>query len=992
MLVRDQQGFLWGVTAIVLCLAPVCVHGTPTPGSVAPKGYTSRAWGVQDGLPENMVLSLAQTADGYLWLGTTGGLVRFDGVSFSVFTRENTPQLRDNTIWTLLPTSEGDLWIGTLGGGLVRYRKGEWRNFHTAEGLTNLFVYSVFQDSRKDLWVGTEDGLFRRKGDRFEEVSYRAEPSGGHIAKVFEDSLGRLWVAGTGIYVRERGASRFVCQDKSLSQLTFRSIAETRDGTLWAATVNGLLQLERGAARFRPITDVPRLVQTLYTDRAGSLWIGIAGKGLIHLENGRFVPLPAPDAEPGSQPWAILEDAERNLWIGTNSGLVCWRPSSVDTISVASGKSETVRTVYRDPTGIVWAASVSGTLYQVHGRTLVPARVPASLAGAKVRNVFRDRSGALWIGTSGDGAFRLWDGSLKLYGVRDGLPSDFIRAFAQAPDGSMWVGTDGGLAHITSANVESIQRQAEGLAYSSVRCLHVDRTGVLWIGTDRGLSRRDAHQFIHDAVTASLQDEKIWAIHEDPHGAIWLGTRGGGLFRVKNGEVARFTTRNGLASNEIFQVLEDGHGSLWMSGPTGVSTINRAELEKTLESGSRAAMHLFGVSDGMDTTRLTSGVQPAGCVSEGVLWFPSAGGLARFESGAARHDGLSPALIEEVIANGGRVAQENVVLGPGKGRLEIRYNAVALRTPGRILFRYMLKGIDQEWMDAQGARSVHYANLPPGKYVFRVQSFDVGAPDVVSEAALPIEWQPLLYQRAWFLALCAIGAIAAAWLFHVSQMRRKHQSFALVLEERKRVARDMHDTLIQGCLGVLVLLEAAGSTREESSGSGNTLVDRAREQIRSTIDEARRAVWDLRKKPADGDTLAAELARLANRVRAESQIPVQFLRRGRIRPTAKELEDGLVLVVREAVANAVRHGRPRNIRIELGYGFRSVEILISDDGQGFTPPEPGTRNSQHYGLIGMRERIEHLRGTFRLESMPGCGTTIQLRIPNTKGKDKNGRG
>jgi ligand-binding sensor domain-containing protein len=235
----------------------------------------------------------------------------------------------------------------------------------------------------------------------------------------------------------------------------------------------------------------------------------------------------------------------------------------------ASGMAENIRTVYQEPSGTVWAASAMGSLYQVHGHTLVPAVLPAPLKGVKVRNVYRERSGALWIGTEGDGAFRVAKNALKQYRWRDGMPNDFIRAFAEAPDGTMWIGTDGGLAHITPNQIENIQ-PTHGLAYFSIRALHFDRHGALWIGTDRGLSRRDARGFVRDAATEALGTEKVWAIHEDPDGAIWLGTRGGGLFRVKDGKVARFTTRNGLASNEIFQLLQDRGGNLWMSGPNGM--------------------------------------------------------------------------------------------------------------------------------------------------------------------------------------------------------------------------------------------------------------------------------------------------------------------------------------------------------------------------------------------------------------------------------------
>lgn len=947
---------------------------------VSPPGYTSRIWNMQDGLPESVVRALAQTPDGYLWIGTTGGLVRFDGVAFVVFNRENTPALKDNSIFTLLPSS-GGLWIGTEGGGLVRYGKGGWTSYGSESGLRNPFVRSICEDRQGVLWVGTDTALYRREGEGFVEVALRPDGTSVHTHTVFEDSAGRLWAAGTGIFVRNPGAANFRPADESLMETPFRSITQTPDGTIWAAAVSGVFRLAPGATRFLRVPELDTPSQTVYVDHSGKLWIGTLGRGLVSYDGLCFTFWPEPQALPGSFVHAVLEDAERNLWIGTERGLLRWRLATVDTITAAPGAVGGIRSLYRDPAGTVWAASDLGRLYRVDGHSLVRVNLPHPLESVVVQTVYRDRSGALWIGTEGDGAIRLQNGHVTRYALRNGMPNDFIRAFEEGPDGTIWAGTAGGLGHITPTHIDNIQPMHDGLVYVGIRALHFDRKGILWIGTDNGLSLRKGDGFVKDAVTERLRAEKIWSIHEEPDGTIWLGTRGGGLYRVQGGQVDQFTTRNGLASNEIFQVLEDRDANLWMSAPAGVFTLSRSALEHTLSLDHRQpSVTLFGVSDGMETTPFTGGVQPAGSIMpDGELWFSSAKGVARFRGGSVEREKLPPALIEEVLVNGRSVNHENVVLGPGNGRLEIRYTAVALRSPERIHFRYQLDRIDTGWTEALGARAVHYANLSPGSYLFRVRAYDGSAPDLVSEAVLPIRWVAHLYQRAWFLALCVSIIAAAAWRVGSSRLSRARQSFAHVLDERKRLARDMHDTLIQSCVGVSTLLEAACSI-QQSERAGD-LVERAREQIRVTIDEARSAVWTLRQPGSAQEPLASKLAELAAGFNSGTAVPVRVCCRGKVKPTNGDVRDNLYLVVREAIGNALCHAGAAAVDVELKYRFRSLEITVTDNGSGFSHAAVLSRSGHHYGLIGMQERIERLRGRFWIDSRPGGGTVIGMRVP-----------
>jgi signal transduction histidine kinase len=325
-----------------------------------------------------------------------------------------------------------------------------------------------------------------------------------------------------------------------------------------------------------------------------------------------------------------------------------------------------------------------------------------------------------------------------------------------------------------------------------------------------------------------------------------------------------------------------------------------------------------------------------------------------------------------------------VNLPPGEGKLEIHYSAVRLRSQERIRFKYKLEGFDKEWTEALGRRVAYYTNLPAGEFRFRVAAFEMSEPRNASEAGVTVEWRPHFYRTAWFFLLCVVLSAAAVWGVHEFQMRQAHARFEGALEERTRVAREMHDTLIQGCGSVSALLEASFALGDSADSTKRELLEYARDQVRDTMDEARRAVWNLRKKkPSIG--IAAMLAEISQQVGAEARIPISCETTGKPFDLDHEAEHEVSMVAREALHNAVQHGRPDRVQVQLCFEARKLRMQICDDGCGFQAAArpPG----EHYGLIGMRERIEGLGGAMVIWSSPGNGTRIEATVPR-----KNGRG
>jgi ligand-binding sensor domain-containing protein/two-component sensor histidine kinase len=977
---------------LLLSLGAVTANGQGQPRITPPDApaYSRRVWRSADGLPEDFAQSLAQTQDGYLWIGTSGGLARFDGLSFVVFNRENTPAILDDSVYSLLVAKDGTLWAGTEGGGLVRYKDGRFRVFGAADGLTNGFVRAIYEDRNSSLWVGTDAGLFRMRNESLVRMDGRDGAPEMNVNTICEDRAGRLLVGGWGLLVLREQEVNYYSSNESLADKSIRTMRQTADGAIWIGTISGLRRLDHGLDD-NPFK-APKIlsgvnISVLLESRSGELWVGAYGQGLMRYRGGRIARFSAPSSLPHNNVLALFQDSEDNVWVGGQGGLLRLSPSAASVITTADGAPQSINTIYQDPRGDLFVTALNGKLFRVAGQTLAPVRLPAPLGRMSVRNLFRDSRGALWIGTDGQGIARIDASGVVRYTMNQGLINDFIRAFCEDREGGLWIGTDGELSrfHPGGPNNQGAFQNftvKDGLVYQSIRALLLDRAGDLWVATDGGLSRLRGGRFIDEPVIERLRGQKVWSLLEDAEGKLWIGTNGAGLFMLKDGTLTQFTTKAGLPSNKIHSIIEDAQGSLWMSGPSGIVAVSRRELEAlSAQPAGQLAVRVYSTAEGLSTNQMNGGVQPAGALlPSGELWFPSAKGAVRIERNGPDRKSAPPALIEQVLADDRATSfSDHLILDPGQGKLEIHYTAIRLRSPDRIRFKFRMEGFDQDWTDAGERRVAYYTNLPAGNYRFRVVAYEMDDPRGATEQVLSIEWRPHFYEREWFLALCALFCLAVAWGLYRLHVRNLRQRFAAVLEERNRLAREMHDTLIQGCVGVSALLEAASSAREVSPSISDELLDRARNEARATVDEARLAVWNLRQNSGEG--LALAISQLTRRLSLETGIPIRFESSGAPLDLGAESERSLLMVVREALQNALRHAAPDNVSVSLSSDRHGLQVEIADDGRGFDPSILNTSNGQHYGLIGMRERAEKLGGRLFLTSATGKGTQVRLNVP-----------
>jgi ligand-binding sensor domain-containing protein/signal transduction histidine kinase len=944
------------------------------------QGYTTRVWGPEDGLPDQTIQAFAQAQDGGLWIGTKQGLVRFDGQRFVVYTRENAPALLERGINCLFAARDGSLWIGTEGGGLFRYRDGAFQSYPARDGLTNEFVRAIYEDGSGKVWVGSDQGLFQVTGSSMTRIDNRRGIPAIFVRAITGDTTGRVWVAGTTLLEFDRGSlvKQYDLPGGPSRNLVISMLA-ARDGTLWLGTLSGLHRFSASVILDR-MPGIAAQVSALSESSDGTLWAGTNGDGIFSYRDGHLAHI-APSNLASQTIEAVFEDGERNLWLGTRAGMVRLSRTPVDLVPFPGRADSEFGTLYRDNDGSLWAA-VSSRLFRIVHDVATPWRFPA-LPDVRVLTLLRDREGNLWLGTDGSGLAELTGKGVHRFSSSDGLINDFVRALLQSSDGSLWVGTNGGLSHLENGRIQNFDT-AHGLVYFAVTALLEDQSGDLWVGTSRGLSHRSHAGYVHDAATEAMRQEQLWSLCEDARGEIWFGTSSG-LYGFRSGKLVHLTTAQGLATNTVYGILDDGHGNVWLSGSNSISRLRVDDLD-AFARGERANVPLtfFVDSHDLSSASLYAGLQPEGAIAaNGDVWLPANEGAVHIAVDRIVPDHLSPVAISEITANGQQMPlNRQIVLGADNGRLEISYGAIRLRSQEALRYRYQLEGMEG-WTEAFGRRTAYYTHLPPGRYQFRVQAFAIDNPDAVSEASIEIVQRPHIYATVWFLACCALGLLGlvfAVYRFRLRQMRRQFQA---VGEERARLAREMHDTVIQGCVGVSTLLEAALEVEPAEEPLRQDLLTYATEQIRATIEAAREAVWALRHPSAMATDPVSLTQKAAQEFQASFGIPIDCTVSGTPFHLDESATHELMMTVREALANATTHAHATRIEMSTSFLAHELTMEIRDNGCGFSMEAKLVENG-HYGIVGMQERIRLLGGSVEIASAPGQGARICIRVPRRR--------
>jgi len=948
--------------------------------------YTRTIWTQQHGLPQDAIRAITQTTDGYLWLGTEEGLARFDGYDFVVFNREN-GSLPNNIVTSLFAGKDGVLWIGTP-EGLTRYSGGKFTTFTKKDGLPDNYVNSVAEDRAGALWIAAGNYLSRFVKGRFTNYGSRDGLPIESMRGVRLGPDGTLYIGGFSGVARRVGDHFVPVFDRNaLGGEVVVTFLEDRHGNLWVACSAGLLMRSPdGKTRIYKTQDgLPdNVIRALWEDRDGNLWAG-TNDGLARLENGRFVSNALASSPEREWVRCIYEDTQGNLWIGMNSGLHRLR----DDIFASYGESEGLpsdepNTVYQDGRGRVWIGYHDRGLVQFENGKQRVYGIREGLPSNEVFSIREDHHGNLLIGTR-DGFSRMHDGHFQNQAVKDPMNRRLVFDLLNDSKDRLWLATPSGLRQLKDGHVVDVTPRGE-LLNSAVVVLCETQDGDIWAGSyGRGLWRLHEGQLRLYTTADGLSSDQIRSLMEDQDGNLWIGTFGGGLNFFRAGRFFHVTTKEGLLSDNVAHVQDDLRGFLWLSTTRGICTIRKQDVNDVVTGKRRSVAAVnYGVAEGLRSAQCAPGYPAShgGTRStDGRLWFPTGRGLAVMEPDAPPPTTAAPVahLLDVTVDQHAVPLTQSPDFAPGNGRLQFRYTGIFLSDPDRVRYWYRLEGLDPDWVDAGTRRFANYDSLVHGRYRFIVRAGIPGGP--TKETAFAFQLLPHFYETSWFLYLCIGTAGFLIWGLFRLRVRQLGRRFALVLDERARLAREIHDTLAQGFVGISSQLDAVALTLDGRLDVARKHLDLARKMARHSLTEARRSVMDLRASALEGQNLPAALSQAARQWTAGSPVAVHIDVDGPNRKLPEEMEQHLLRIAQEAVTNTVKHARANEIRIRLAMNNGTVKLVVTDDGEGFEQTEAFSSAGGHFGLLGMRERAERLGGALQLHSEPGEGTEVEVTVP-----------
>ena len=963
------------------------------------------------GFPDAEVRCIFDASDGSLWVGTGDGLVRILGGKTSLFTtREGLPH---NSVRNVIQTSDGNLWVWTE-GGIAHWDRKQFQPIAGQTDAPRSSITSIAADNAGSLWVGTAGGAFSH-----DKAGWHRVPGLSANATLLaparqggqDGAKGDVLLASVdGIYLTQQGKLKQAAKSDSLPQGNISFVAGMPDGSIAAASNSAVVILPPTAAnshdtrRFAVGKQLPgSRIESLYADREGSLWIG-TNHGMARIAPGAQTPELMPQTDPlaGAAVVAFLEDREGDLWAGTEtSGLHILRDAHFQTVGIADGlTSDATTAIVQDAQKAIWIGTRDHGLNRIaDGKTTTLTDANGLLSNV-ILSLAAEPNGDLWVGTP-DGLNRISKGKITSFTSADGLPDDFIRSLLAAPDNSLWIGTRHGLTHWQQGRVRTFT-QADGLGSDLVGALAFGPGGDLWIATLNGLTLLHEDK-LHNFTTADgLPSNVITALDFSPDGTLWIGTQDQGLSLWKGGKFLRASIP-GLSA--IHGLSHDNLGDLWIAGNLGLALIDQKKLLDCAPRGCIVTARRFTTADGLRSHDTSNNGHPTiALTQQGDLWFATPRGAVIANPAHFAHEpALPPVDIERFIVDDEEVqsdlqSQPLSVLA-GRLRFEFDYAGLSFASPQKLRYQYALEGFDKEWTDAGTRRTAYYTNIPHGKYRFRVRATYLDTPfpsealDNPSSLVTPIgingndavlrfELRPHFYETLWFYLLLvvalALSVYLAIRLLAGRRVRRAEREFLAVSAERSRIAREIHDTLAQGYVGISLQLEILGELlRHNRTDAASKHLAITKDFVREGLADARQSIWSLRSQDAEEQTLPTSLLRLVEKAN-DTTLSAHLVVHGAYRALPPEGEQEILRIAQEAIQNVKKHAAADTLSVRLDYGQRQLDLSVTDNGRGF---EVAAEKTGHYGLTGMRERSALVQGRIEITSQPSFGTTVRLSVP-----------
>jgi ligand-binding sensor domain-containing protein/signal transduction histidine kinase len=806
--------FMTRILSIAVCLAVLTAsaqsqHSTPLPSF---SSYVITNFTADNGLPQNTVDLVTQTADGYIWIGTYAGLARYDGIKFIHFNRSITPAFKINHVTTLIEDKTGTVWIGTNGGGMLRYADHTFSSISDLDGGGKEFIRTLLYDGNDNILVGTERGGILKlasdeEGNILSVTPFTTAdlPESFLLRSIVRDKLNRILIAtDIGLIIIENGRSHTLTTENGLPNNSISTLTVDQNGIIWAGTPTGLARIQND--KIQTFTTANGLttnaIRSLFVDRDTVLWIGTDGGGVNRFTglNGpkNFDALTADDGLVNNFIRTIFQDSEGNIWIGTRNGLSQMHIRKFELFGKRAGLSDSyVRTVFEDSRKRIWVGTNGNGLNLLDSSGIKVWNSDKDIHNKFIRALYEDKNGTMWIGTDGGGVVRYTQSKkpgtqFSRITSEQGLTENYIRAIQPGFDNDIWVATyGGGISRIKGDSIIPFTAK-QGLANDNVLAMVRSPKNEIWIGTNGGgINRITPAGSETITMKNGLSNNFILSLYVDKDGVVWAGTNGGGINRINGKDIQVFTTIHGLREDVTLMIMEDNNGYMWIGGNQGITRIKKTDFQAITDGTIQKFPKIdFGRSDGLQNAEISGVSNPCIIKShDGKIWFTTVGGLACVDPNRLIEEAAAlPLHIEELRVSGKVYFPDSVITLPaGANSVEFHYTSVSYIAPERIRFRYRLLGFSDEWVDAGTRRAAYYTNLPPGNYTFCVStSTDDGSWSNL-EATASVNIEPFFYQTPYFIVLSGIGLVligAGLYAVRTSSIHRHAKHLKTVVDER----------------------------------------------------------------------------------------------------------------------------------------------------------------------------------------------------------------
>ena len=993
-MIRAHKTCRWGLALLAMVCFSVTANALD-PSRIMSQ-YVREQWNANSGIPSGHVLAIAQTPDGYLWIGTDNGLVRFDGFGFHAVSFFPVGLPPNAPILGLITDAGGSLVVRLPGAVVLLKSNGRFETLSSELGLSTSYVTAIWKEANGGvLFSDLVSGTVRFEDKRVEVLARPSRlPGAPLVTSLAETPDGKIWMGtlGAGLfYVTQSQVTRITA---GLPQRKINCMLSVANNELWVGTDRGLFRwngkvLSRSGlpARFGNLQ-----VLTMLQDRESNVWVGTV-RGLLRI-NAKGVSFSDESSLGGNGAVnALFEDREGNLWVGGTNGLERIRDSAFVTYTRATGlPSEHNGPVYADAQNRIWSASTDGGLYWL-GNGRPEAIKEAGLARDEVYSIGGNH-GDIWVGRQRQGITRLrYDSSVltsQTYTKRDGLAQDSVYAVYQSRDGAVWAGTlSGGVSRFKDGRF-STYTAADGVASNTVNSILETADETMWFATSNGISSLSRGKWKTFTVSDGLPSNSVNCLLEDSAGILWIGTSEG-LALFSSGHVLVPGKLPESLRGQVFGMAEDKNGWLWLSTAGHVLRVRRDKL--ILGEVGQSDLREYGSEDGLLSI---DGVKRNNSVVAdplGRIWFSLGRGLSVADpSHLTENSAPAMAHVEGITVDGTPLDAKDAIRVPSfQKRITFRYTGLSLAAPERVRFRYFLEGFDRTWSEPVADREAVYTNLNAGVYSFRLMACNSDGLWNGAETTLQFEIEPVFWKTWWFGVSCLLAFLILLSGLYQLRLRQMHRQFNVGLEarvdERTRIARELHDTLLQTLHGLMYQFQAVRNLLPRRPDEGMQSLDEAISETEKALAESREAIQGLRSEPIAKGNLAellmATSQELASSETSNHRPPAfELIEEGEHRTLSAATKNEVCRIALEVLRNAYRHAQAHRIEAEVRYGDHMLRLRIRDDGRGIDPKvlnEGGIAG--HWGLRGIRERAMRIGGQLDFWSEAGAGTEVQLTVP-----------